>query len=505
MPLDLPISAIDSGRDEARGKDVLTELQDWVRAELMPWRFFQPERESITTLVQRAIDDDPSVFRFTIQDGLVTFHAKPSAMLPGHDVYRDLLDRGEMYRRFLQAVVDATSLTGTTDLAIDLDDLADRTADGPVLCFQKVRGSRSILIPDVDVLDYDFFLGDRTHDTVPFADKIDAAIFVGSTTGMLNIDHATVEQLAHRRLRSAVYFRNNPEVRYELPGVVQCDGPETEAMIRALDLGHNACPWSEQLNYRYLMSVDGNGATCSRVAIALKSNSVLMKYNSINDLYYFHGLKPWHHYVPLERDLDAIDNLALLRRMPDLPTSLVAESRAFYRAYLSRIAVIRYTAELLRRYMATFGTSVGSFDEGSVFAIDSFSHIKDQGDVWSQPNGWNQAAEGNWIEAITLIQGPEIAPGDLAYRTIDANGETSDHAAPWQLSGGRGRAQAIHGFEVRLSGAAADRLTLQYEARFLDGTHVGPIPGGSICASPTRAALTAFRLILRRKPGSAPA
>jgi hypothetical protein len=38
--------------------------------------------------------------------------------------------------------------------------------------------------------------------------------------------------------------------------------------------------WREQLRHRFLLSLDGNGAVCARLAIGLKSNSAVVKYRS---------------------------------------------------------------------------------------------------------------------------------------------------------------------------------------------------------------------------------
>lgn len=498
----LPPEARTSAFHDSDSRDTaLGDLRNWVQAELMPWRFFPPENQDFDKIVRQSVDEDPSVFRFTLHDGIVAFHEKPPeqylAQLPSVDVYNNLRTRGFQYQVFLQAVVAAFGIVGNTELAIDLDDLADRTSAGPVFCFQKVSGARSILIPDVDMLE-DFYLSAASDDGFAYDEKIDAAIFVGSTTGQLYITRTIVEQLAHQRLRSAVYFKDQPDVRFELPGIVQCDGPETEAMIRALGLGSVATSWAEQFSYRYLMSIDGNGATCSRVAIALKSNSVLMRYHSINDLYYFRGLQAWKHYVPLNRDADVIDNIALLRRSPALSREIAHASREFYRTRLSRVAVMRYMAELLNAYIARFGKPIAVAADDPIFAIDSFGHISGKGDVWSQPNGWLLAGDGGWIEGIGLIPGPEIAPSDLSYWAIDVDGTELDLVQPWTLAGSRGQSRALRGFRIDLHGDAAARFELRYEARFLDGTRSGPLPGGTVCVAASGSPLVALRLIVHR-------
>jgi len=133
----------------------------------------------------------------------------------------------------------------------------------PSFAFQKVRGSAVILLPDVDLLSID--LDDPSlEDGFGFEAKVKHAMFVGSTTGR-TIDAEVVLSGKHERLRAAVSFKDTPAVTFELPGIAQCDSPETERLIENLGITGRRRSWHEQFGSRYLISIDGNGATCSRV------------------------------------------------------------------------------------------------------------------------------------------------------------------------------------------------------------------------------------------------
>lgn len=67
-----------------------------------------------------------------------------------------------------------------------------------------------------------------------FDQKQDAAIFLGSSTGDLPITAAQVEQLVNQRLRSAVIFKRDARVTFDLPAIVQYDSDATLALIEAL-------------------------------------------------------------------------------------------------------------------------------------------------------------------------------------------------------------------------------------------------------------------------------
>ena len=80
-----------------------------------------------------------------------------------------------------------------------------------------------------------------------------------------------------------------------------------------------------------------------------------------------------------------------------------------------------------------------------------------------------------------------------------------DWASPWvpggRFCGSRGLALPLRGFCVRLHPSAAARMDLVAFARFIDGTEIGPVAPGAICAAPSMAALEAFQLQPRPRTG----
>ena len=288
-----------------------------------------------------------ALFLFAIETGEVRFDDKPGAP----PIYTA---RAELYRDFLQQVIDCHAIGRSGLLALSLADRSGARPGLPVFEYQKQRGSPSILLPDVDLLGAAFFAGEAFRDPVPFAEKRAEAFFVGATSGgLLNRD--TVRALAHPRLRAAAYFKDRPGVTFELPEIVQCDGPETEAMIRALGFGEVRRPWADHFRYRYLLSIDGNGANCSRVALGLMGQAVLAKYNSPFLLFYFHGLEPWRHYLPVRRDDDVLALVAGAAETIERDAEIAARSTEFARQHLTEAACLSYTAELLRLYLEAFG------------------------------------------------------------------------------------------------------------------------------------------------------
>jgi hypothetical protein len=106
----------------------------------------------------------------------------------------------------------------------------------------------------------------------------------------------------------------------------------------------------------FLLSVDGNGATCSRIVSALKSNSVLIKYESDSILYYFSALEPGSHFISVNADRDVEGILDQFDLDPQPFYQIAAKSRSFYENYLTRDKVVEYTGRLLRAYAEVYNS-----------------------------------------------------------------------------------------------------------------------------------------------------
>jgi hypothetical protein len=58
----------------------------------------------------------------------------------------------------------------------------------------------------------------------------------------------------------------------------------------------------DQLQYKYLISVDGNTAAWDRVPWILNSNSILLLKASNHKCWYYDFLIPYVHYIPFNND-----------------------------------------------------------------------------------------------------------------------------------------------------------------------------------------------------------
>ncbi len=100
--------------------------------------------------------------------------------------------------------------------------------------------------------------------------------------------------------------------------------------------------------------MDGNGATCSRLALGLKSNCVVLKYNSLYELYYFSILNPWIHYIPIEKDEDILNIIEFEKNNPGVFEKISSNSKVFFDNYLSIPGVFNYLYFLFSIYERLF-------------------------------------------------------------------------------------------------------------------------------------------------------
>ena len=327
--------------------EMFAALTGWAMREVAPWWLDRMARVDAERRLHTLNAAQKSVSLFHFMDGRVSVLAKPEAVTraAAHEA------RTALYLGFFQSVVPLLVPGLDVLIGVSVDDHIPQVARAPLFGFQRKRDGRGILLPDIEFLANDFYAR-RDADPYSYAEKQKRAVFSGATTG----GWATAEvaaSLATPRLRAAGYFRDSSRVDFRLPRIVQCTEKAAEVLLAAQSFCQRpVMSWTEQLAHRFLISMDGNGATCSRVAIALASNSVLLKYESENLLYYFGGLQPWVHYVPVRSDADVEKILDWAAMEPARFERIAAAGRVFAATYLTREAARFYMAEVIGLYAA---------------------------------------------------------------------------------------------------------------------------------------------------------
>jgi len=329
-------------------------LDGWAFQQLMPWLQQPVDRAAWTRHADALNSQRDHAFVFDVAAGEVSVRPKPPGLVRAlpDSRRRHLQLRLSAYLQFFQALVARFCPQLDCGFVMGLDDGALDSQRFPSFAFQKPAGSQAILVPDIDALVHGFY-AQGFDDLVPWEHKLDKAVFAGATTGSAHTVES-VQANSDPRLRAGRFFQGSPLVDFHLPLICQCLTPEAEAAIRALGFGGEQVPWEAQFRYKFLLSMDGNGATCARVQIALKSGSVLLKYDSPCQLYYFAGLQPYRHFLPVARDADVPAILQLAQQQPHFMAQVARSGQQFFADHLNRNAVAYYTARLLRLYASAF-------------------------------------------------------------------------------------------------------------------------------------------------------
>jgi hypothetical protein len=213
---------------------------------------------------------------------------------------------------------------------------------------------QSILMPDFFMQDgrYGSELEeiDEAVSAHPFDQRHDVIMWRGSLSGS---DYPTLEN-----------FRRFPRFQLHLmslehPDIIDArlcnyDFGDTKA-ARALssyleqEYGSPAArlPAAGFVPYKYLISLDGVGAAWKRTATILASGSVLLLHHRWTQFFY-PGMKPWVHYVPLEFDFsDLIDCYQWLVAHPARARQIAENGWRFAKEVLTPRALETYFAQVL--------------------------------------------------------------------------------------------------------------------------------------------------------------
>ena len=459
-------------------------MRGWAMQQIGHWPRLRFDRAEMGARLAAWAQRDPRIIMFDIAQGRVTAGIDPDTSPHGPDPKA----RGKVYEAFLQDVVNTYCPGLEVALGIFLGDTGVPEADVPVFAFQKPAASSALLLPDIDLVAGGFqtLLGFR--DPCAYEEKSISAVFVGSTSGGW-IDEQVARDMSLPRLRAAAFFRGNPDVDFRLPVIVQANSAATD-ILRQHGIGDGErVSWPAQCQHRFVISMDGNGATCSRVLLSLLSNSVLLKYVSPYELHYFDGMRPWQHYVPVRHDKDVLDLVAMERRRPGLFAGIAQAGREFAVAYLAKDPSMRFTAELLRQYGELYAQPAASATDVSIVA-----HVSNVGDVRSE-NG-RAGTQSGQIEGFRIVQAGALGPSDLAATVRTAEGQVIGPQSAALYCGTRGRRVAATGFQLELSAPARFACVLAYRGWFADGEIVGPVPEGTLCSSTRNASLRAIEVTI---------
>ena len=395
--------------------------------------------------------------------------------------YYGIEPRVEIYHKWLNRITNIVSLPNFR-FCIEVEDMAKCNAHFPIFCFNKKYSANFVLIPDFEIFDQNYYALEKYRDNFSFQEKQDKAIFVGSTTGTnLAEDRIccnTKENIDHDpsvRLSAAKYFDLDETVIFKLPSIVQYDTDETKNYLKSFSFTNYPCiDWNEQFKYKFILSVDGNGPTCTRVAATLLSNSVMVKYNSNWITYYHRALRPFHNFIPIGWHDDVHYFLGQLKENYPFYASISSRASEDFSLLLKKANVDRYFAAVMNEYRAIF---IGKDDkyQQNRFKLDQVSHFdidvhfSNIGDVWIYPSMTIEHQSGAFIEGLTITPASSLFNWyDISYQVMFEDHSIGDIVCGGQFAGSKGIGSKIIGF--KMSAKSRYKFSLFYSGIFKNGT-----------------------------------
>ena len=176
-------------------------------------------------------------------------------------------------------------------------------------------------------------------DTINFETKKENAIFAGSSTGNL-------DPKLNDRLRLCNWAVARKEVDCYITNTFPQIGEQkvSEAYPRYKEFTREHIGEKEQLENKFIISVDGNTAAWDRVPWVFNSNSILLKKRSDQLGWYYPFMKNGVHYI----EFDNFDEIPSKMRTPDsVCRNIIENSSKFVNDYMKIEPQMDYMSRVL--------------------------------------------------------------------------------------------------------------------------------------------------------------
>jgi hypothetical protein len=215
----------------------------------------------------------------------------------------DNADRMQLWQQYLKQMI-LPNIDNKIDISgyynIQLHDsytyLNDDKNYDNVLCFSKFKDdSMPVLIPDPYMIcNWGNMLND-INDKQEWSKKKNKVIFVGTTTG-------DRDPIKNQRINTCIWSLNNKDFSdMYITKIAQMDPLDVKSKIPDFDKIYRS-PMSipDQMQYKYQLNMDGN--TSKFNVEQFKMNSVVMKYDSKEMLWYYPLFQEDVHYIGVNKD-----------------------------------------------------------------------------------------------------------------------------------------------------------------------------------------------------------
>jgi hypothetical protein len=225
-------------------------------------------------------------FNFLVRDNQVLFRINNDdiiEVLHSDKILNSLKVRLDIVKKLIVYSLDKWKLKITLDIIFNLDDVIqnDKITE---FGFSKNIIVNKALVPNLYAM-MDYSNLNIVNDDIKITQKTKKGIFVGATTGDL-------DPIKNKRLLYCNHFLNSEICDFYISKIVQINNKYvygTYTYIKDKIIGNYNK--KSQLNYKYIIDLDGNTTSWDRVKWVMGSNSLLLKEISDNVEWYYPMLK----------------------------------------------------------------------------------------------------------------------------------------------------------------------------------------------------------------------
>jgi hypothetical protein len=206
-----------------------------------------------------------------------------------------------------------------------------------IMIFAGEENTENIIIPDYYAMDdYNNMI---QKDNICFENKKNKAIFIGSSTGDFNPKY-------NERLNLCNKYSNNTEINCYINKFCQIN---MNLIINEYpnyqSFSSNYISIATQLEYKFIISIDGNTTTWDRIPWIFNSNSVCLKKKSNQICWYYEFMLKDQHYIEFEDDslIETIINTISINECQ----RIIKNANIFVDDYLKHTSQKLYMSKLL--------------------------------------------------------------------------------------------------------------------------------------------------------------
>jgi hypothetical protein len=300
-------------------------------------------REVIDGAFNGKVIESNSLVRFTIKDSHIAFALDEKHLYARH--FKELL-------ACIRKLNEQVKLPDV-DFIVSLEDgFGGNPGIGPCFVFAKnERAEGLVLIPDINAIaGYSKLRAAISEANRKFAwdQKVAKTFWRGASTGGY-LTKATWERLARAQL--VLLSLAHPELLdARFNKIVQAERGVRE-LLKGKGMVGSSLPQKDHLKYKYLVDVDGNSCSYERYFWLLLSNSLVLKQVTQNVQWYYGGLEPYKHFLPVKEDLsDLVEKIQWAKGHDEECRLMAQRATEFVRENLAPEDTLLYFYLLLKEY-----------------------------------------------------------------------------------------------------------------------------------------------------------